>query len=107
GRASAELWGNGKALLTGGTPHWEFLSRFCKRVFWPYLVGGIPPGVIAGAAGYYLSLPTVQAYQRRRARKLLERGRKPSRHKAARAAKALVAQRKKAAKGGKDEGTRE
>ena len=35
-------------------------------MFLPYLVGGIVPGLIAGLACYYLSLPVIAAYQKRR-----------------------------------------
>jgi uncharacterized protein (DUF2062 family) len=35
-------------------------------VFLPYLIGGIVPGVIVGLAAYYISLPVITAYQKRR-----------------------------------------
>ena len=41
-------------------------ERFFMEVFFPYLIGGMIPGLIAGLAGYYLSLPVIQAYQNRR-----------------------------------------
>ncbi|MBI1220592.1 MAG: DUF2062 domain-containing protein [Rhodobacteraceae bacterium] len=72
-RASLELWENSKALVVGGTQHWESLEWFFRRVFWPYLIGGIVPGVVLGLVGYYLSLPVVAAYQKRRSKRLRDR----------------------------------
>lgn len=71
--ASVELWDNLRALVTGGEPHWTSLVVFFHRVFWPYLIGGIGPGIVAALAGYYLSLPVIGAYQKRRKKKLKER----------------------------------
>lgn len=72
-RAGAELWHNLGALITGEPVHWTSLKRFFDRVFLPYLVGGIIPGTIAGIVGYYVTVPLVAAYQRRRKKKLRER----------------------------------
>lgn len=43
---------------------------FFEAVFWPYLIGGLGPGVAFSVAFYYLIRPLVAAYQRRRREKL-------------------------------------
>ncbi len=72
-RASVELWHNITSLFTDEVAHWTSLGRFFWRVFLPYLIGGLIPGLIAGIAGYYLSLPLIGAYQKRRAKKIRAR----------------------------------
>lgn len=72
-RAAAELWHNLTAVFTGQPAHWTSLERFFERLFLPYLVGGLIPGAIAGLVGYYVTIPLVSAYQRRRRKKLRER----------------------------------
>lgn len=72
-RASAELWHNATALFTAEEAHWGSLRHFFWRVAWPYAVGGIVPGTIAGVIAYLLTLPAVTAYQKRRVKKLKER----------------------------------
>ena len=68
--AAHDLWRNFFALFTDADAHWENLSRFFDEVFLPYLVGGILPGIVAGLACYYFSLPVVSAYQKHRAARL-------------------------------------
>ncbi|WP_050525604.1 DUF2062 domain-containing protein [Pseudorhodobacter aquimaris] len=70
GRAGAEFWHNVSSIFTDDVAHWDRLHRFFFRVYLPYLVGGILPGVIAGIVGYYISLPLIIAYQNRRKKKL-------------------------------------
>lgn len=72
-RSSVELWHNIQSVFTDDVAHWDNLGRFFGRVFLPYLVGGIIPGFLCGLAGYYLSLPVIGAYQKRRKKKLRER----------------------------------
>ena len=45
-------------------------------IFWPYLVGGVGPGIVCGAVCYWLIGPVVAAYQERRRRRLAERARR-------------------------------
>jgi uncharacterized protein len=73
GLAWVELWDNMVALLTGQEPHWDRLALFFRRVFLPYLVGGIAPGVITATVMYFVTLPLIRAYQNRRRKKLRER----------------------------------
>ncbi|MEM6477619.1 MAG: DUF2062 domain-containing protein [Pseudomonadota bacterium] len=68
--AGGDLWHNVLAIFTDDMPRWGGLSRFWDEVFFPYLIGGIIPGVIAASLIYYLSVPVIRAYQRRRKGKL-------------------------------------
>ena len=65
--AAGDLWHNFKAIFTHEQAHWSELHRFYDDVFFPWLVGAIVPGVISGVICYYLSLPVIRAYQKRRA----------------------------------------
>ncbi|MBC7157278.1 MAG: DUF2062 domain-containing protein [Rhodobacteraceae bacterium] len=71
--ASRDLWHNIAALYTGEAANWDRLRGFFHRVFLPYLVGGIGPGLVAAVATHYTALPVVIAYQRRRAKKMQAR----------------------------------
>jgi uncharacterized protein (DUF2062 family) len=48
------------------------LQYFLDRIFWPYLAGGVLPGLACGLASYFLLRPVVAAYQQRRRMKLVE-----------------------------------
>ena len=65
--AGAELWGNARALFTADVAHWENLGTFFRTIFWPYLVGGLLPGLAIGLAFYWATIPIVRAYQKIRA----------------------------------------
>jgi len=64
--AGRDLKDNLWAVFTDAPVDWSHLHLFYDEVFFPYLIGGMLPGLIAGLAGYYLSLPVIQAYQNRR-----------------------------------------
>ncbi len=64
--AGHDLWHNLKSVFTGETPDWSHLAVFYDEVFFPYLVGGVLPGVVAATICYYLSVPLIRAYQHRR-----------------------------------------
>ncbi|WP_342772334.1 DUF2062 domain-containing protein [Pacificibacter maritimus] len=64
--AGHDLIYNITALFSSGTPNWESVLRFGQEVFYPYLVGGLIPGVLAGLVAYFVSLPMITAYQKRR-----------------------------------------
>ena len=68
--AARDLFDNMRALFTDADANWVHLARFYDEVFFPYLVGGILPGIIAGTIAYYLSVPVITAYQKRRRGKL-------------------------------------
>jgi len=72
-QASVELWANFRAIFNGDAADWHRMGAFYRGVFWPYLIGGIVPGIIAGVACYMLTRPAVAAYQKRRVKKLQER----------------------------------
>nr|WP_245398761.1 DUF2062 domain-containing protein [Oceaniglobus trochenteri] len=68
--ASLEIWHNLKAIFTAEPVRWGHLNEFFDRVFLPYLVGGIIPGVICGLVAYFASRPLITAYQKSRIKRL-------------------------------------
>ena len=68
--AALELWQNFMAVFTAAPTRWGRLSGFFDAFFLPYLVGGILPGIATAAAGYYLSNPVLNAYQKARVARL-------------------------------------
>lgn len=70
GHASGELTHNLIAMITGGPAHWTRLAAFFWRVFLPYMLGGVLIGAPSAVIIYFLHLPLVRAYQRRRAKRL-------------------------------------
>lgn len=73
GYAWAELWYNFVAIVTGGDPNWFRLRLFFFRVFLPYLVGCIVPGLMVSTLVYFVSVPLIRRYQTRRRNKLRDR----------------------------------
>jgi len=71
--ASAEVWVNFRAIVTGDEYDWNRMGIFYRGVFRPYLVGGIVPGILSGVGFYMLTVPAVAAYQNRRVKKLQAR----------------------------------
>ena len=47
--------------------HWDGLAVFWSDVFLPYAVGGVLPGLASALVAYWLTVPIVTAYQKRRA----------------------------------------
>lgn len=70
GNAFHDLWHNFKSIFTDAKMDWRGLHMFYDEVFYPYMIGGILPGVITATVCYYLCLPVIKVYQNRR-RKLL------------------------------------
>lgn len=68
--AASDLVTNLWALVSSAEADWSNLSLFYNEVFFPYMIGGIMPGIIAGTTAYYLSLPVISTYQKRRRAKL-------------------------------------
>ena len=64
--AGADLWYNMIALFSDAEMDWHGLSVFYDEVFFPYLVGGVLPGIVTATVCYYLSVPVIRAYQKRR-----------------------------------------
>jgi len=73
GNAFRDLWHNVRAIFTHEKMDWRGLAEFNEEVFYPYLVGGILPGIIAASVCYYLSVPVIRAYQNRRRKRLREK----------------------------------
>ncbi|MCR8724770.1 DUF2062 domain-containing protein [Frigidibacter sp. ROC022] len=71
--ASLQLWANLAAIFTAAPTHWDRLGDLFGRVFLPYLVGGLLPGIISAVIGYMATHRIVVAYQKRRKKKLKSR----------------------------------
>ena len=64
--AAYDLLSNFIAMFTSQTADWSGLAVFWREIFYPYLIGGIVPGMICATICYYLSVPLLRAYQKRR-----------------------------------------
>ena len=73
GEAWNDLWHNFCALFGPERMEWGGLRDFFHEVFWPYLVGGLGPGLLAAIASYWVTVPLVRAYQAARRKALEER----------------------------------
>lgn len=71
--AGYDLWHNFTALFTTEKADWHNLAVFYHEVFYPYMIGGIIPGVISATACYLLAVPLIGAYQNRRRKRLREK----------------------------------
>ncbi|MBB5223257.1 hypothetical protein HNP73_003204 [Amaricoccus macauensis] len=71
--AAGALWQSSLALAGLGHSQWGHVVPFLRDVFWPYLIGGIGPGVAASVASYYLLVPLVTTYQLHRRKRMQER----------------------------------
>lgn len=82
GGAWQDLWHNFLAMFTPARADWHGLAVFYDEVFYPYMIGGIVPGVFTATIAYYLAVPLIGAYQNRRRRALrakLDQLKKPNR----------------------------
>jgi hypothetical protein len=57
---------NAMTLFNDNTPDWDGLTVFYHEIFYPYMIGGLLPGVIVASVMYYLCVPLIRAYQKRR-----------------------------------------
>lgn len=89
--ASLELWNNFTAMFTSEVTHWNRLASFYDRVFLPYAVGGIIPGIIAAVIAYMMTRPVISAYQKARIKRLKKRYEKKRAKEAAKADAVLKA----------------
>lgn len=64
--AGADLKSNLVAMFSGSDANWHGLVVFYNEVFYPYMIGGLIPGAITATVCYYLSVPVIRAYQKRR-----------------------------------------
>ena len=68
--ALGDLKNNFFAMFTDRVADWRGLDVFYDEVFFPYMIGGIIPGIVAGVICSYLSLPVIRTYQQRRRAKI-------------------------------------
>ncbi|UWQ78816.1 DUF2062 domain-containing protein [Leisingera sp. S132] len=68
--AGGDLKDNLIALFLDRPADWQGLHLFYNEVFYPYMIGGIIPGIISATACYLLSLPVIRVYQQRRRAKI-------------------------------------
>jgi uncharacterized protein (DUF2062 family) len=66
GHAASELFTNLWTYGAGGERDWSELTLFWNDVFYPYMIGGLLPGILTATICYYVSLPLIRAYQKRR-----------------------------------------
>jgi uncharacterized protein (DUF2062 family) len=64
--AGADLKDNFFAMFTDAQADWSRLEVFYDEIFFPYMVGGVLPGIFFGLICYYLSVPVIRVYQKRR-----------------------------------------
>jgi uncharacterized protein (DUF2062 family) len=68
--AAGEAWNNLLAPFTAREAHWDHIGEFLVRAFPPLFLGGIVPGLVAGLAAYWVTVPLVRAYQNARRKAL-------------------------------------
>lgn len=71
--AGTELWDNLRAIFTDETTSWSNLGTFFRVYYWPYLIGGILPGLAVSLLFYWATIPLVRTYQRLRAARRRDR----------------------------------
>ncbi len=64
--AGVDLWQNFLSIFTSAQMDWSGLAIFSRDVFYPYLIGSILPGIFFATLSYYLMVPILRAYQKRR-----------------------------------------
>ncbi|MZR15258.1 DUF2062 domain-containing protein [Maritimibacter sp. DP07] len=69
-RASEDIWHNFLSIFTHRQADWAGLDLFLDRIFLPYLVGGLLPGLALAFIAFGLSRPLITAYQKRRVKML-------------------------------------
>ena len=74
--AFGEIFYNLYATVVGQPTDWASLGPFYREVLLPFSVGGLIPGLITGLICYYLSVPVITAYQKRRLSKMRKKAEK-------------------------------
>jgi uncharacterized protein (DUF2062 family) len=82
-RAGYDLWHNVTAIFTPARADWTGLGTFWDTVYLPYFIGALGPGILFSLLFYYLTIPIVEAYQKARAAKAVERSERRGRLRAA------------------------
>ncbi|MEM7669214.1 MAG: DUF2062 domain-containing protein [Pseudomonadota bacterium] len=72
GEAFNSIWSTVRSWFGYGESMFDGLIIFFGDVFLPYLIGGIPSGLLCGFIFYWILAPVVAAYQERRRKKLIE-----------------------------------
>lgn len=67
--AAGDLLHNLWSVFSGAPAHWHELKVFYDTVFFPWMIGGIGPGVLSAVVAYFVSVPLIRAYQKRRVAK--------------------------------------
>lgn len=73
GAAIWDLWNNFLAIFTPRHAEWTGIRHLFHRVFLPYTVGGLMPGLGAALIAYGLANPVLAAYQKARIKRLKKR----------------------------------
>jgi|TARA_B100000497_G_scaffold33626_1_gene39470 uncharacterized protein (DUF2062 family) len=68
-----DLKSNLSSFIFGGPVEWNYLTLFYQDVFFPYLIGGVFPGILIATICWSISLPLIRAYQNRRKGRLREK----------------------------------
>lgn len=84
--AGRDLLSNSWNALVGNPVDWTATAVFWNDVFWPWTIGGLIPGIFTGIAAYTISLPLIEAYQKRRRGRIKKKLEEIRRKAAARAA---------------------
>jgi uncharacterized protein (DUF2062 family) len=71
--AGTELWENFLAVFTDAPTQWSSLKAFFHTYYWPYMIGGILPGLAVSLLFYWATIPLVRTYQKLRSARLRER----------------------------------
>lgn len=79
-----DLWNNFLAIFTPRHAEWGGIRYLFHRVFLPYTVGGLMPGLGAALIAYGLANPVITAYQKARIKRLKKRYEKRMAEQAAR-----------------------
>ena len=61
------------SVFSGKPTDWSNVFLFYDEVFFPFLIGGIAPGVVISIIAYFLTVPIIRAYQKRRKGALKEK----------------------------------
>ncbi|MEO8245256.1 MAG: DUF2062 domain-containing protein [bacterium] len=72
-QAAGDLWHNLRSAFGPEQAHWDGLLLFWKRIYFPYLIGSILPGLVSSLVLYWLTIPALTAYQALRRRRLKAR----------------------------------
>lgn len=68
--AGEDLKDNFFSLFSDTEADWHGISVFYDEIFLPYMIGGLICGAIAGTVSYYLSVPVIRVYKKRRQTKI-------------------------------------